>query len=333
MQPGPWQSWAVSVPLPALLVVVLGLLLVSDSRPAPIPPRTVGIVIKQQQAQEVQFLDESSARAPRSSQPALGSVESSQLSLSKALDEPRPELADDDPLTAELDARAVIGASSAVAGAGGLTSGVGNSRGNFDPLPQTGEAVVESAAEVPDGPAARTRLFGLEAEGHRFVYVLDHSKSMGRHFNNILERAKREVAGSLRALETNHRFQLICYNDSRSVFRVVESGELPVATDANRAAATEFLGTIGPQGGTKHFPALLAALAMRPDVIFLMTDAQPPGLNRLELDTLSAKAGERVTIHAIEFGLVDEPEAANFLQQLAAENGGSYRYVNVMAPP
>ena len=118
-----------------------------------------------------------------------------------------------------------------------------------------------------------TKLYGIEAEGAKFVYVFDRSASMSIARGKPLAAAKRELIASLTPLERVHQFYLIFYNqETRSFQPGAEAGKLIFATDANKTAAERFINGIQPEGATDHYLALSLALKMRPDVIFLLTD-------------------------------------------------------------
>ncbi len=67
-------------------------------------------------------------------------------------------------------------------------------------------------------------------------------------------------------------------------------------------------------------------------MIFWLTDADEPKLNRAELARINRLAAG-ITIHAIEFGSGPQPEADNFLVQIAQQNGGTHQYVDITKEP
>ena len=68
------------------------------------------------------------------------------------------------------------------------------------------------------GDWASTSMFGVEAQGRKFVYVFDRSGSMGEPANRPLSAAKAELIQSLERLESVHQFHLIFYNTEPQVF-------------------------------------------------------------------------------------------------------------------
>jgi hypothetical protein len=184
------------------------------------------------------------------------------------------------------------------------------------------------------GGKARTGMFGLTGEGYKFVYCLDRSGSMGGSGRKSLPAVKAELRASLKNLDTVHQFQIVFYNERPVVFNPTGTpGRLAFATDQNKERAWQFLDTIAADGGTDHEQALRTAIALRPDVIFFLTDADEPRLSPEQLKKIAYLAGG-ITIHAIEFGPGPKPAAETaaaetFLAELASQNGGRYTYVDI----
>lgn len=192
-------------------------------------------------------------------------------------------------------------------------------------------SIATDSVEPAEG-RARTSLFGLVAEGFKFVYVFDRSGSMGGAGRQALQLVKRELRASLRNLDTVHQFQIIFYNDRPVIFNPSGMpGRLAFATEENKERALRFIDAITPDGGTEHEEALKLAIRLRPDVIFFLTDGDDPQLSPQQIERISRMAAG-ITIHAIEFGSGPRPAGPSFLASLAAENGGKYVYVDITAP-
>jgi hypothetical protein len=183
------------------------------------------------------------------------------------------------------------------------------------------------------GGKGRTRMFGVEAEGFKFVYVLDRSASMGGSGPTALRAAKAELLASLQDLDQTHQFQIVFYNEKPTVFNPTgDSRRALYATERNKALAARFVESMTAFDGTQHQDALLLALKMRPDVIFWLTDADEPKLGPGQLDRINRMAAGTV-IHAIEFGSGPQTEADNFLVKVARQSGGKHAYVDVTKLP
>ena len=179
------------------------------------------------------------------------------------------------------------------------------------------------------GGKAHTSMFGNEAEGYKFVYVLDRSASMGGNGAAALKAAKAELLASLANLEQTHQFQIIFYNEKPTVFNPTGDPHRALfATEENKAAAEKFVQSITPFDGTRHDDALVLAIKLQPNVIFWLSDADDPKLGPNQLARINRMAGG-IVIHAIEFGPGAQAETENFLVKIARENGGQHAYVDV----
>ena len=74
--------------------------------------------------------------------------------------------------------------------------------------------------------------------------------------------------------------------------------------------------------------ALREAIAMSPDVLFFLTDADDPMSDSelAEITRLNQRAHTAICV--IEFGRGQAPVPDNFLMQLAHNSGGEYGYIN-----
>ncbi len=178
-----------------------------------------------------------------------------------------------------------------------------------------------------------TKFFDIRDTGKRFVYVVDCSSSMTGY--EAIRAAKAELIASLESLDARQQFQVIFYNEKRTAFQLQGKGpnELYPATDINRTLARQFIASIKTELGTDHFPALQQALALEPEIIFFLTDAGDPPLDRHAREQIRKLNNGQTHIHCIEFGEDARLSGASFLERLASENGGTYRYVDVKKLP
>lgn len=198
-------------------------------------------------------------------------------------------------------------------GAGGLGKGRGRGEGNG----------------IGHGAVG---FFGLiQQKSYRVVFVVDRSSSMGNH--NALNHAKRELMASVESLEPAQAFQILFFHEAVTPLRIEreKKGDLYPATRNNKNLVAQFLTSIQADMGTKRFPALKQALELQPETIFFLTDADEAMSSKevIEIQKLSRRSKTR--IHVIEFGQgAPLPRDDNFLKQLARNNGGSYRYQDVL---
>ncbi len=174
-----------------------------------------------------------------------------------------------------------------------------------------------------------TKLFGIEAEGAKFVYVFDRSASMSIARGKPMAAAKKELLASLAPLERVHQFYLIFYNQEARAFQPgADAGKLIFATDVNKQAAEKYINGIQPEGATDHYMALSLALKMRPDVIFLLTDGDAKDdISDAELAQLAKQNATATKIHVIQF-TAEFPTGPN-LRTLAKDNQGEFKSVSL----
>jgi hypothetical protein len=173
-----------------------------------------------------------------------------------------------------------------------------------------------------------THFFGLGSSGKSFVYVVDCSDSMndGRKF----ERACYELLQSIEQLGYDQRYFIILYNDQTYP---MEGGKLVPATQDQFDQTRRWVGRVVPGGHTYPLPALLRALALKPDAIYFLSDGlfDPNVIAQLRVANAPQRAGRgdrtesrRVPIHTIAFV---SREAQGLMRTIASQSGGKFRFV------
>lgn len=186
-------------------------------------------------------------------------------------------------------------------------------------------------AAPPDSPGLmETSLFGLAARGRRFVYVFDRSASMA---GRPLAAAKQELLASLSRLGDGEQFHVIFYNHRLHLFTPVgREGRVVFATEENRAEARRFVGAVRADGGTRHAEPLAVAFRLRPDVVFLLTDAEDgDDLAAADLDRLQGLAGG-ARLFVVRFAPDGAPPSPR-LAVLSKITGGEQRTLDPLALP
>ncbi len=178
------------------------------------------------------------------------------------------------------------------------------------------------AGSPKDGGRVVGSLFSPPTMAARVVYVLDRSVSMG--MDNKLERACQELLAGLRRLPSATRFQVVAYNNHAEPLVIHGSVDWLTAEPAVLEEVGLALARLAAAGGTDHANALRRGLALRPDVLFFVTDADdlPP-----EQVALVTRGNPGAVIHAIELTRRRHPRSDSSLARLARDNGGSYRCV------
>lgn len=311
-------SWLLSAGFHLVLFIFLAMALRATPRQGAMAERTadVGIVLKHQEGQTEYFEgpDDVGQAAPAANAANAASMSESGggTGLAGLFDEhAQPPV---DPSASLPAAMGIIGPSAMAHG------GAENA----------GSALEGRVGGPPSyGGKARTRVFGVEGEGYKFVYVFDRSASMGGSGRNALSAAKAELIRSLESLGRTHQFQIIFYNETPSIFNPSSrEGGLAFATEQTKRRARDFVAQIIASGSTHHREALLAAIRLQPDVIFFLTDADEPRLGPADLYDIQRRAAG-ITINTVEFGLGPKATSGNFLELLARQNGGRYVYVDI----
>ena len=175
------------------------------------------------------------------------------------------ELFDDRP---PVDALAALPKATASGGAGGfgpLGDGIGGATGGQRIHDRFGHGVRARGADVAAGLWAgrSTSLYGIEADGYKFIYVFDRSGSMGGSGKNTpLSSAKANLLASLESLGDTHQFQIIFYNEKPTMFALAgHPDKLVFGNSANKSTASQFVRGIVADGGTRHEEALWMALS------------------------------------------------------------------------
>lgn len=172
------------------------------------------------------------------------------------------------------------------------------------------------------GPGSTT-FMNVEGVGQSFVYVIDTSSSM---HGSRLKYAQGQLKASLRLLQSNQKFAAIFYNDYRErlQLRRQPNQEMYYATDLNRELAAQEVDRVTCDRGTFHLPAILEALSLEPDVLYLLTDGEPD-LSAADLAEILRSKGS-TTIHAIRFGDgTMSSRATSWMERLARQAGGEFR--------
>jgi hypothetical protein len=178
-----------------------------------------------------------------------------------------------------------------------------------------------AVSEPPLLVGTATEFFGVPAVGKSVVFVLDRSASMG--LDGRLDRARRELAASLRRLPPSARFQVIAYNRVAEPLRLPGMyGLLPATPDAIEAAVAT-LNRLTAEGSTDHRKAVQDALALGPDVVYFLTDEDD--LEARDVQAVTRLNRGRVSIHAL--CLVPPAGGETPMAGLARNNRGLFTVV------
>ena len=182
-------------------------------------------------------------------------------------------------------------------------------------------------SRMPVGEPTTINVFGSGSlTGRDFVFVIDRSHSMGSGGLGVIHASRKELSIAINQLQPNHKFQIVGYHDNSVT---MSTRNMLPATDENKRDVANFIGELAAYGGTNHEGGLVTGLAFRPDVIVFMTDGGYPELNATKLKMVQKWAGTKTQIHCVQFGAGPIQKKINFMTKMAAQNNGSYRYINV----
>lgn len=322
-------AWLLSLAL-HLLVLIGGAFLVTAERPtAGIDQgdRAVGVVLAQRASERTDYFaeEDAAANARQAAAPAGATAGASAAGAALPVGPP--------PVLPGISLPQLPGALPTGEGLVGVAAPGGPGKA-ARVLPGLGDAEILAADAaiprevLPTGPTAQLALFGsAAAEGRSFVFVIDRSQSMGGSGLGALQAAAAELKAQLGKLTAEQTFQVVAYNQSSVYF--TEGGLVP-ATNDNKRRLVKFVEDIAAYGQTEHTRGLLAALRLKPEVIFLLTDAGDPVMKPADIRLVRDASRGRTSIHCLHFGRGQEPAiGAEFMQRLAAENRGSYVYIDM----
>jgi hypothetical protein len=189
------------------------------------------------------------------------------------------------------------------------------------------------ALAAPPSPGQPARFFGLEATGERIVYLCDRSASMSEPDGVPWAEAKRELLASIESLGDSRQFHLIFYNERQSMFEPPGGRGRPMFADPRTLREVRrFVEGTSVAGGTRHEQAILTALKLAPDVVFLLTDADAThDLTAGEFERVAGRLGAaRLMVVQFRGG---SGRRSPRLARLAEVSGGGYRAVEPAASP
>jgi Mg-chelatase subunit ChlD len=170
------------------------------------------------------------------------------------------------------------------------------------------------------GGADGSEFFGVKSKGRRIAFVVDCSGSMA---GPSFQEACAELQKSVRGLNSRQSLYVYFFDDFAHPMFAPNAAEPSMlrATTANVKRISEWVDGFRVGGGTNPESALLAALEMNADVIYLLTDG---GFDPAVVDVVRQQNSKKATIHTIGF---KNPGGEPLLKLIAEQNRGMYRYV------
>ncbi len=172
------------------------------------------------------------------------------------------------------------------------------------------------------GSGPKSSFFGIHSTGRRIVYVVDASNSMNKPYRGEgktrFGQMKIELARSILELKENQQFYIIFFN--QHAIPMPSSG-LEAAYPQSQQTYLTWVAGVPADGLTDPRPAIELALAMNPDVVYLLTDGAFTADVTSDLSRLRQR---KVEFNTIAFG---DPKAEKSLKPLAVHNRGRFAFV------
>ena len=175
-------------------------------------------------------------------------------------------------------------------------------------------------------------LLGINTKAQSFVLVVDMSGSM----KDYTETMKNTVTRILEPFEAKHKVQIFGFREDQNNGVDFENWQSPYnlveMTDVNKQAVKTFANNLAGKfdGGTPTKDALLEALKYEAGGVILLTDGAPTKGGQASdpldiINTVTAQNVGKKEIHTVAIGDYNaQPDLVDFLQKLAAENGGAF---------
>lgn len=214
------------------------------------------------------------------------------------------------------------------------------------PEPAAGSSTVSTAADSGGGAGGggghASGFFSGDGGTGSVVYVVDCSKSMRKPFpcpeETRFGRVRAELVRSIGRLADGQRYAVVFFSDRPFVSA---GGRFVRRGTAQDAAVRKWVRMRRPAGGTLPESALKAALTLRPDVVYFLTDG---GFNPRTVDRVVDFNRGGTRIHTIGFGddvrtirrsraeAGELPVAVRLLTDLAGRTGGTAKFIGGRPP-
>lgn len=158
------------------------------------------------------------------------------------------------------------------------------------------------------------------------AYVCDASGSMIQTFTSL----KAELTKAVTGLKAVQGFNILFFRDDKA--RSLAGDGMLLATPENKRKAFTFLEDTATTGTTNPIPAIEAAFRSKPQLVFLLTDADFPD-NAAVLGAIRRlNAGKQTKVNTIAFTSGDASDELSqgfveLMKSIAQENGGTFKLV------
>ena len=197
----------------------------------------------------------------------------------------------------------------------GRGSGTGDGRGPLAPFGTPGGG----------GIGVKSRFMGLGGNARQIIYLCDATGTM----INVFSALKVELERSISGLKSIQAFNIFFFSDEK--YTTLDQRGLVLATPENKRKAFDFVEDSTASGTTNPIPAIRAAFAQKPQLIYVLTDGFDAVASYEEVVNEFRKLNPRkeVRVNTIMVQNHPEPEQAlvDVLKTIATENGGNFKIV------
>jgi hypothetical protein len=167
---------------------------------------------------------------------------------------------------------------------------------------------------------------GVGGNARKIVYLCDASGTMQSVFSSLRDELKKSVG----VLVPGQFFNVIFFSGDNVI--ALNKGGLMMANPDNKKKLYDFVDNVEPKEGTNPFPAIDAAFANKPELIYVLTD----GFDQVEsLDAVADKFRKLNVDHSVKVNTIllssdptRDKSLVDLLQKIAKENGGVLKIVD-----
>jgi uncharacterized protein YegL len=176
----------------------------------------------------------------------------------------------------------------------------------------------EEDEERDEKPAA---YYDIPIYADRAVFVIDVSGSME---GEPLVAAKRELTSAIFGLPETCFFSVLAFHSKVGLWQ----RQLVQANDGNKRAAADFVARLKVGGGTATSDALCAAFEFDTEAIFFMSDGQPSTGKTIDPAAIVTMVSQLNASRGVSVNAISIMGGAEFLEELARTNRGSFRAID-----
>jgi len=202
---------------------------------------------------------------------------------------------------------------------------LGEVRRNLASITANAERIFGSEASAPPIAKSRATFFGAQADGNRFVFVIDSSGSMrGPRWEALCK----ELIRAIRSLSPDQDFFIISFDtQAHPMFgKAPPKGKFLSAVEKNVDRVQNWIRSI--KHGSQTYPASAVGMAMKlePDAIFLLSDGEISDSTIEDLRVCNKKQTDEglKTITPIHTVLLHSQIGFAALETIALENSGTF---------